>query len=245
MLWFSNRAMCFIYQYYSGLFHAEWTWGIILCMNPASERRRYIVASSPIGWADTQNDPCPCRWISPPQIYLYVFSDKFQDDRIFMLLFLFAVETQVGDGTDGITYFLPGNVDQDNYAPNGNPLAATTTTTTPRPTTTSTTARPTTTTRTTTTKRPTTTTRPTTTRTTTTTRHTTTTRTTTTTRPTSTTTTTRPTTTATTTTSSPTRGTRRMVGCQVQFSECSQSCGGCGTRERTYVCYYSDNTYET
>ena len=32
--------------------------GIILCMRPAKERRRYIVMSSPIGWAHTQNDPC-------------------------------------------------------------------------------------------------------------------------------------------------------------------------------------------
>ena len=32
--------------------------GIILCMCPANERRRYIVTSSLIGWAHTQNDPC-------------------------------------------------------------------------------------------------------------------------------------------------------------------------------------------
>ena len=31
--------------------------GIILCMRPANERRRYIVTSSLIGWAHTQNDP--------------------------------------------------------------------------------------------------------------------------------------------------------------------------------------------
>ena len=29
-----------------------------LCMCPANERRRYIVRSSLIGWAHTQNDPC-------------------------------------------------------------------------------------------------------------------------------------------------------------------------------------------
>ena len=34
--------------------------GIILCMRPANERRRYNVTSSPIGWAHSQNDP----WIS-------------------------------------------------------------------------------------------------------------------------------------------------------------------------------------
>ena len=31
--------------------------GIILCMRPANERRCYIVMSSLIGWAHTQNDP--------------------------------------------------------------------------------------------------------------------------------------------------------------------------------------------
>ena len=32
--------------------------GIILCMPPANERRRYIVTSPLIGWAHTQNNPC-------------------------------------------------------------------------------------------------------------------------------------------------------------------------------------------
>ena len=32
--------------------------GIILCVCPANERRRYNVTSSHIGWAHTQNDPC-------------------------------------------------------------------------------------------------------------------------------------------------------------------------------------------
>ena len=35
--------------------------GIILCMRPANERRRYIVTSSLIGWAHTQNDPCDIK----------------------------------------------------------------------------------------------------------------------------------------------------------------------------------------
>ena len=40
--------------------------GIILCMRPANERRRYNVTSSPIGWAHTQNDPCMTyRWDYP------------------------------------------------------------------------------------------------------------------------------------------------------------------------------------
>ena len=34
--------------------------GIILCMRPANERRRYNVTSSPIGWAHAQNDRCIC-----------------------------------------------------------------------------------------------------------------------------------------------------------------------------------------
>ena len=32
--------------------------GIILCMCPANERRRYNVTSSLIGWVHVQNDPC-------------------------------------------------------------------------------------------------------------------------------------------------------------------------------------------
>ena len=32
--------------------------GIILCMHPAIERRRYIVTSALIGWAHTPNDSC-------------------------------------------------------------------------------------------------------------------------------------------------------------------------------------------
>ena len=32
--------------------------GIILCMRPANERRRYCVTSSLICWAHSQNDPC-------------------------------------------------------------------------------------------------------------------------------------------------------------------------------------------
>ena len=36
--------------------------GIILCMRPANEKRRYVVTSSLIDWAHTQNDPCCCWW---------------------------------------------------------------------------------------------------------------------------------------------------------------------------------------
>ena len=47
--------------------HTDWSWhssleyigaGIILRTGLASERRRYIVNSTLIGWALTQNDPC-------------------------------------------------------------------------------------------------------------------------------------------------------------------------------------------
>ena len=34
--------------------------GIILCMRPANWRRRYIVTSSPVGWAHTQYEPWIC-----------------------------------------------------------------------------------------------------------------------------------------------------------------------------------------
>ena len=44
---------------------SNWLWlhvyrpvpGIIVCMRPASKRRRYNVSSSLIGWAQKQNDP--------------------------------------------------------------------------------------------------------------------------------------------------------------------------------------------
>ena len=46
---------------YNNVLQHDTIWpGMILCMRPANERRRYIVASSPVSWAHTQNDP----WIS-------------------------------------------------------------------------------------------------------------------------------------------------------------------------------------
>ena len=39
--------------------HAQHT-GIILCVHPANESRRYIVTPSLIGWVHTQNDPWAC-----------------------------------------------------------------------------------------------------------------------------------------------------------------------------------------
>ena len=35
---------------------------VVLCMHPANERQRYIVISSPFGWAHTQDDPCKQVW---------------------------------------------------------------------------------------------------------------------------------------------------------------------------------------
>ena len=48
---------------------------IILWMRPANERRRYNVTSSPIGWAHTQNDPCP-------SITMPLFSLQYSIDAI-------------------------------------------------------------------------------------------------------------------------------------------------------------------
>ena len=47
----SNKHLTYYTKFYDLI-------GFILCMRPANERRRYIVTSSLIGWAHTQNDPC-------------------------------------------------------------------------------------------------------------------------------------------------------------------------------------------
>ena len=39
--------------------------GLILCMRPDNGRRRYIVTSSLIGWAHTQNEPCDNKYYKP------------------------------------------------------------------------------------------------------------------------------------------------------------------------------------
>ena len=39
----------------------SWCPGIILCMHPANERRRYNVTSSLTGWVHAQNDPWNCQ----------------------------------------------------------------------------------------------------------------------------------------------------------------------------------------
>ena len=52
---FINRAIYEILWAYTPT-HSHIS-GIVLCMGSANERRRYIVTSSLIGWAHTQNDP--------------------------------------------------------------------------------------------------------------------------------------------------------------------------------------------
>ena len=37
--------------------------GIILCLGPANERRRYTEMLSLIGGAHTEIDPCSCCWV--------------------------------------------------------------------------------------------------------------------------------------------------------------------------------------
>ena len=58
-----------------------------MCMDSANERRRYIVTSSLIGQAHTQNDPCI------PIVWLFITLRSRQNgrhfaDNIFKLLFL-------------------------------------------------------------------------------------------------------------------------------------------------------------
>ena len=50
-----------VYQYMTYCIKAYPT-RIILCMRPASERWHYNVTSSLIGWAHSQNNPCPTIW---------------------------------------------------------------------------------------------------------------------------------------------------------------------------------------
>ena len=47
-----------------------WT-GIIFCVRPANERRRYNVTSSLIGWAHTQNYPCMWWLLLVPSMIYY------------------------------------------------------------------------------------------------------------------------------------------------------------------------------
>ena len=52
-LWYHSFAL----RHPSDEYHKTCS-GFILCMHSPNERRHYIVTSSHIGWAHTQNDPC-------------------------------------------------------------------------------------------------------------------------------------------------------------------------------------------
>ena len=56
--YFINKSVCLYQARWETVYSCDPS-GIILCMGPANERRRYNVTSSPIGWAHTQNDPWP------------------------------------------------------------------------------------------------------------------------------------------------------------------------------------------
>ena len=65
--WVNTQACQMSFCVYTGLnlgYRSTW---IILCMRSTNERRRYIVTSSLIGWAHTQNDPAHyvCRYPRP------------------------------------------------------------------------------------------------------------------------------------------------------------------------------------
>ena len=58
--------------------------GIILCMHPANERRRYIVTSSLIGWAHIQNDPCNGTYVIGLNCAMKILDDP---GRIYLLFY--------------------------------------------------------------------------------------------------------------------------------------------------------------
>ena len=66
--------------------------GIVLCVCPANEGRRYNVTSSLIGWAHTQNDPvsanhCSWCWSSQVECFEHLsLADKSRSDAIFDLI---------------------------------------------------------------------------------------------------------------------------------------------------------------
>ena len=75
---FVKAAMCFnqrfcnnSFVFFASTLHLWYCQGVILCMCPTNERRRYIVTSSLIGWAHTQNDPC-CHF----DVHTKYYSDR-------------------------------------------------------------------------------------------------------------------------------------------------------------------------
>ena len=70
-LWQSYSSLTFMWHSILGHFAAIWSGfgmdaGVILVMGSANERQRYIVTSSLIGWAHTQNYPLGFYLISRP-----------------------------------------------------------------------------------------------------------------------------------------------------------------------------------
>ena len=88
----TNRMPCAWFLQYTNL-PVAWfsTWnmhpppGIILCMRPANERRRYSVTSSPIGWAHAQNDLCWTRFRLNTSGF--DFCGKWSFCKVFLFLF--------------------------------------------------------------------------------------------------------------------------------------------------------------
>ena len=66
--------------------------GIILCMSPADERRRYNVTPSLIGWSHSQNYPCKwrCECVAGDTFHLFCVEKHIQQD---WLNRLFAIDT--------------------------------------------------------------------------------------------------------------------------------------------------------
>ena len=60
--------------------------GIILCIRPANERRRYNVNSSLIGWAYTQNDPCSSQPVSHQAINMWTNNDLWHGPLAFNII---------------------------------------------------------------------------------------------------------------------------------------------------------------
>ena len=57
--YFINKSVCLHQARWETVYSCDPP-GIILCVHPAKERRRFNVTSSPIGWVHTQNNPWPC-----------------------------------------------------------------------------------------------------------------------------------------------------------------------------------------
>ena len=61
---------------------------LISCIGFANERRRYMLTPSFIGWAHTQNDPCPC----PPRLFYFHYCIEIIPENI-----LFYFTTQLSE----------------------------------------------------------------------------------------------------------------------------------------------------